>query len=83
MLPRPIRRLLSTKVAQLTKMEKEVPYTASSQQIPTKNASAESDISHLSHFAAFTSMENYVAVTLIQYNKEKEDPKPLTSLSIT
>ncbi|RMX68927.1 hypothetical protein KXD40_007855 [Peronospora effusa] len=83
MLPRPMRRLFSKRVFRLKTVENEASNTASSQQLPTKKTPDDSEINPLSHFAAFTSMENYVNVTLIQYNKKKEDKNPSKSPQIT
>lgn len=75
-------RLLSTKVSRPLQHAKKVEdgaKTASSQQDSTEKAANDTETSPLSHFAAFTSMENYVDVTLIQYSKEDaedDDKKP-------
>lgn len=74
-----MRRLLSTKVSrplQATKTES-VPKTAPTQKPATTETADSSDASAWSHFAAFSSMEDYVDVTLVQYtnNKPKKDEK--------
>ncbi|KAE9028217.1 hypothetical protein PR002_g10457 [Phytophthora rubi] len=80
MLSRPSRRLLSTKVSrslQGTKTES-VPKNTPTHQPATTEKADSSDASAWSHFAAFSSMEDYVDVTLVQYtnnNKPKKDEK--------
>ncbi|POM61947.1 hypothetical protein PHPALM_28952 [Phytophthora palmivora] len=70
-----LRRCLSTKVSRLQHVKKveNGPKNASSQQKPTDRAAEDTNANPMSHFAAFTSMDNYVDVTLIQYNKDHDD----------
>ncbi|KAH7462104.1 uncharacterized protein KRP23_13964 [Phytophthora ramorum] len=79
MLPRLMRRLLSTKVSRPLPHAKKVENAASAQEVagvePDKSIreSAAAKNNPWSHFAAFSSMDDYVDVTLIQYNKDDDD----------
>ncbi|KAG6973859.1 hypothetical protein JG688_00003351 [Phytophthora aleatoria] len=69
-------RRLSTKLSRPLQHAKKVtnePKTATSQQDTTAKPAEDTETNPWSHFAAFNSMEDYVDVTLIQYNKQEDD----------
>ncbi|KAG7390814.1 hypothetical protein PHYPSEUDO_006636 [Phytophthora pseudosyringae] len=71
-----LRRLLSTKVSrslQHAEKAENGAKTASSRQDATDKAAEKAAANSWSHFAAFRSMDDYVDVTLIQYNKAEDD----------
>ncbi|GMF46418.1 unnamed protein product [Phytophthora fragariaefolia] len=80
LLSRPPRRLLSTKASsplQPSSKAERVSKTAAVQKEPSDEPRESAEANPWSHFAAFSSMDDYVDVTLIQYNnkKDKEDKK--------
>lgn len=78
MLSRPARRLLSTKVSRplqpVTKTESKT-NSAAAQQDAGAKVNDRSDANPWSHFAAFSSMDDYVDVTLIQYGNDEKTNK--------
>ncbi|OWZ16836.1 hypothetical protein PHMEG_0009320 [Phytophthora megakarya] len=65
-----------SKVSRLPQSAKKVTNeakTAPSQQNSADQAAEDTKTDPLSHFGVFRSMDNYVDVTLIQYNNEDQD----------
>ncbi|KAF4043485.1 hypothetical protein GN244_ATG04182 [Phytophthora infestans] len=71
-----LARRLSTKASrslQHTQKIKNGVKTATSQQDAATKPAESTEMNPWSHFTAFNSMEDYVDVTLIQYNNQEED----------
>ncbi|KAG6610626.1 uncharacterized protein IUM83_06598 [Phytophthora cinnamomi] len=67
------RRLLSTKVSKPLQHATKAAKTATSRQDATAQAAESADANPWGHFAAFSSMEDYVDMTLIQYNNNNNN----------
>ncbi|ETI33086.1 hypothetical protein F441_20080 [Phytophthora nicotianae CJ01A1] len=73
-----LARRLSTRVSmsvplQHAKKAKNAAKTATAQQDTSTKPAEDKETNPWSHFTAFNSMEDYVDVTLIQYNNQEND----------